>query len=121
MNNFAIILASGSSNRFGDKIPKQFIEIDGQTILEKSISAFVNNENITDIIIVTNPDYIEYTEKLLNGKFKKIRKIISGGKTRQESSFNGVFAVESKEANILIHDAARPFVDQETIDRVLKA
>ena len=37
MKNYAIILASGSSNRFGDKIPKQFMEIDGQTILEKSI------------------------------------------------------------------------------------
>ena len=116
MKNYAIILASGSSNRFGDKIPKQFIKIDGETILEKSIKAFEVNDNITDIIVITNPDYIEFTQKLLGDKFKKLRQIHVGGKTRQESSSIGVDLVDDDDANILIHDAARPFVTQKIIN-----
>jgi len=121
MKNYAIILASGSSNRFGDKIPKQFIKIEGQTILEKSIEAFEKNENITDIILITNPDYIEYTQNLVKDKFSKLRTIQAGGKTRQESSSIGVSLIEETEANVLIHDGARPFVSQEIITNCINA
>ena len=121
MKNYVIILASGSSNRFGDKIPKQFIEIEGQTILEKSIDAFEKNSNITDIILITNPDYIEYTQNLVKGKFSKLRTIHAGGKTRQESSAIGVSLIKEPNANVLIHDAARPFVSQEIITNCIKA
>jgi len=120
MKNYAIILASGSSNRFGDKVPKQFIEIDGQTILEKSVEAFEINSNITDIIVITNPNYIELSEKLLHNKFSKLRTIHSGGATRQDSSRIGVSLVNEDEANVLIHDAARPFVTQEIINNCIK-
>ncbi len=119
MKNYAVILASGSSSRFGDKIPKQFIKIDEKTILEKSVEAFEINKNITDIIIVTNPDYIDLSEKLLLNKYEKIKKIVSGGKTRQESSRIGVSLVKEDEANILIHDAARPFVTQKIINECI--
>ena len=116
MKNYAIILASGSSNRFGGNIPKQFIKLDNETILEKSIKAFEINPNITDIIVVTNPDYLEMTKELLNDKFSKLKNIITGGATRQESSYNGVFSIHDNEGNVLIHDAARPFVTQEIIN-----
>ena len=100
MKNYAIILASGSSSRFGGELPKQFIEIDGKTILEHSVNAFEINENITDIIVICNPDYIELSKELLLNKFSKIRHITTGGKTRQESSYIGVSLVEENEANI---------------------
>ena len=116
MKNYAIILASGSSSRFGGELPKQFIEIDGKTILEHSVNAFEINENITDIIVVCNPDYIELSKEILSNKFSKIRHITTGGKTRQESSYIGVSLVEEDNANILIHDGARPFVSQKIIN-----
>lgn len=116
MKNYAIILASGSSSRFGGELPKQFIEIDGKTILEHSVNAFEINENITDIIVVCNPDYIELSKEILSNKFSKIRHITTGGKTRQESSYIGVFLVEEDNANVLIHDGARPFVSQKIIN-----
>lgn len=116
MKNYAIILASGSSSRFGGELPKQFIEIDGKTILEHSVNAFEINENITDIIVVCNPDYIELSKEILNNKFSKIRHITTGGKTRQESSYIGVSLVEEDNANVLIHDGARPFVSQKIIN-----
>ena len=120
MKNYAIILASGSSIRFGGKIPKQFIKLDTETVLEKSVRAFEINPNITDIIVVTNPDYLEMTKELLGDKFSKLRKIVIGGATRQESSFNGVFSIKENEGNVLIHDAARPFVTQEIINNLLQ-
>jgi len=116
MKNYAIILASGSSSRFGGELPKQFIKIDGKTILEHSVNAFEINENITDIIVVCNPDYIELSKEILSNKFSKIRHITTGGKTRQESSYIGVSLVEEDNANVLIHDGARPFVSQKIIN-----
>ena len=79
MKNYAIVLASGSSSRFEDELPKQFAQIDDKTVLEHCILAFENNPKITDIIVVCNPDYMELSKKILNGKFQKITAIINEG------------------------------------------
>ncbi len=121
MKNYAIILASGSSNRFGDKLPKQFAKINGKTILELSVEAFEKNKNITDIIVICNPDFLDLSKEILGEKFSKIIKIASGGKTRQQSSSIGVSYVKEDDANILIHDAARPFVTQKIINDCILA
>ena len=121
MKNYAIILASGSSSRFGGDLPKQFIKINGKTILELSVEAFQKNENITDIIVVCNPFYIDLCEELLPKEtFSKVQTIITGGETRQKSSSIGVSLVKEDDAKILIHDGARPFVSQEIINNCLK-
>ena len=65
MKNYAIILASGSSNRFGDKLPKQFAKINGKTILELSVEAFEQNKNITDIIVICNPDFLDLSKNYI--------------------------------------------------------
>ena len=121
MKNYAIILASGSSSRFGDKLPKQFAKINGKTILEMSVEAFEKNQNITDIIVICNPDFEDLTKKILNKNFSKIIKITPGGKTRQESSAIGTNYVKEDDANVLIHDAARPFVTQKIINDCILA
>ena len=54
LKNYAIILASGSGNRFGEELPKQFIKIEGKTILEYSIEAFEKNQYIDKIIVVVH-------------------------------------------------------------------
>jgi len=119
MKTYAIILAAGSSKRFGEDFPKQFLKIQNKTILEYSIDAFENNENITDIIVITNPDYMNLTKEIINDKYTKIRAIKNGGKTRQESSYIAILDIQDKEANILIHDGARPFVSQEIISNCI--
>ena len=116
MKNYAIILASGSSSRFGAQLPKQFAKFNNKTVLEHSVEAFEINENITDIIVICNPDYIELSKSLLEGKYSKIKIITTGGNTRQESSYIGVSFVQENDANILIHDGARPFVSQKIIN-----
>ena len=78
MKNIAIILASGTGERFGEKIPKQFYKFEGKTILEHSIDAFENNKNIDEIILVTNPKFRDLAEEILkNNDYKKVTKLLN--------------------------------------------
>ncbi len=121
MKNFAIILASGTGERFGEKIPKQFYQFRNKTLLEYSIDAFENNSNIDEIILVTNPNFRDLTEEILaKNNYRKISKVLNGGKTRVESSYIGTSQVPN-DANVLIHDAVRAFVTQKIIDDNIEA
>jgi len=120
--NYAIILASGSGERMNLSLPKQFMELEGKTIMDYAIEAFEENNNIHEIILVTNPRYIDLTKEILSKKiYKKISKILKGGKIRRESSFIGTASIEEDDATVLIHDGARPFVSQRIINDCLEA
>ena len=121
MKNIAIILASGTGERFGENIPKQFYQFKGKTLLEHAIDAFEKNKNIDEIILVTNPKFRDLAENILNkNDYKKITKVLNGGKTRVESSYIGT-SEAPEEANVLIHDAVRAFVTQKIIDDNIEA
>lgn len=118
--NAVIILAGGKGERTGLNYPKQFYEINNQTILEMTINKFINNNLLHQILIVTNADYEKKTRNIIN-KFKnKSIDLIVGGKTRFESSYKGLKHFEKKNIDIvLIHDAARPFIDKDLIDKLI--
>ncbi len=119
--NLAIILSGGTGSRIGTDLPKQFLKIGDKSVIEYSIEAFENHNAIDQILIVSNAYYIQQTEAIINkNRYKKVQKVIQGGKTRQESSFTGVFSADSKIKNVLIHDAARPFVSSALIDRLIE-
>ena len=121
MKNIAIILASGTGERFGENIPKQFYQFEGKTILEHAIDAFEKNKNIDEIILVINPKFRDLAEEILNkNDYKKITKLLNGGKTRVESSNIGTSEAPD-DANVLIHDAVRAFVTQKIIDDNVEA
>ena len=120
MKNIALILASGIGSRCGTQIPKQFVEVNGQTILEHSFYAFENNNLIDEIIIVTNEEYLQKVEKMFEHS-KKLSKVISGGITRKDSSFNGIRVIKEMEANVLIHDGVRPLITQQIINDCIEA
>ena len=121
MKNIAIILASGTGERFGENIPKQFFKFRGKTLLEHSIDAFEQNKNINEIILVTNPKFRDLAEEILSkNNYKKITKLLNGGKTRVESSYIGTNEAPD-DANVLIHDAVRAFVTQRIIDDNIEA
>lgn len=116
VKNIALILASGTGERCGLNQPKQFFEVGGKTLLEHSIHAFESHPLISEIIVVAHPDFLSRTQQLANP-----HKVVAGGATRQESSFNGVFALnESDEVNILIHDAVRAFIDTDIISACIE-
>ena len=132
MTNIAVILAGGIGARVGGNTPKQLLPLaDGRSVLEHAVSAFEQSPHIDEVCIVMHPDYIAYAEQmLLANAWQKVRNIIPGGKERWESSVNAIRRLGDKairrdakgeEVNLLLHDAARPFVSQEIIDRVCEA
>ncbi len=121
MRVFALILAGGEGKRFRDSLPKQFVEILGKTVLERSIIPFEETGFVDEIFVVVNPSYLSLGKKILGGKnFRKIRSIVEGGKTRQESVRRGLSCMEGKEGVVLIHDAVRPFISPEKIEAVIR-
>ncbi len=122
LKNYALILASGTGTRFKTDIPKQFVEICGKTILERTIEIFEKNNAITSIILVITPEYkTQALELIKNNCYKKIVNVLSGGKTRKESSYIGISAIEENDANVFIHDCARPFLSQSILNKCIKA
>ncbi|MBR5573320.1 MAG: 2-C-methyl-D-erythritol 4-phosphate cytidylyltransferase [Paludibacteraceae bacterium] len=132
MYYIAVILAGGIGARVGGNTPKQLLPLqDGKSVLEHAVDAFEQSPHIHEICIVMHPDYIMHAEQmLLANAWQKVHHIIPGGKERWESSVNAIRLLGDKairreakgeEVNLLLHDAARPFVSQEIINRVCEA
>ena len=122
LKNYAIILASGAGIRFDNDLPKQFIKIAGKTVLEHSVEIFEHNSLIDEIIIVITPEYRTLTEEIiLRNNWTKVSKLLNGGSTRKESSYIGINSIKDKEANVIIHDCARPFLNQKIISDCISA
>ncbi len=120
--NVAIILAGGIGERFGSEIPKQFVKLAGKPVIIHTLKIFEQHPHIHEIFLVVPKEYYLYSIEMINKyDFKKIKKILIGGRTRQESSRIGVFACENNVKNVLIHDAVRPFVSADIITRVIEA
>ncbi len=121
MKNIAIILAGGTGNRLNAGIPKQFIKLAGKTILEHTLCTFQNNEQINEIAVISNKDYLHTVKDMVKANgFTKISKILHGGKERYDSTLAALNAF-SEEANLLIHDAVRPLVSGRIIHDVVEA
>lgn len=122
MKNYGIILASGIGNRYNNEIPKQFVKIAGKTVLEHTIEIFEKSDLIDAVIIVITPEYRHTAEDiLLKNHYTKCVGLLNGGATRKESSFIGVSSIRDDEANVLIHDCARPFLSQRIIKDCIEA
>lgn len=122
MKTYGIILASGTGSRYHSTLPKQFIKLAGKTILEHTIEIFEKENCIDEIHLVITPEYRTLAENiLLKNHFKKITKLLNGGKTRKESSSIGIHAIEDEEANVVIHDCARPFLSSRIIRDCIEA
>ena len=120
--NVAVILAGGSGNRFGSERPKQFLEVAGKQIIEYSIDAFENNALIDEVCIVTRADYLPEVEALVaRNRYRKVKKVISGGKERYSSSVAAIDAYPDDRTNLLFHDAVRPMVSDRVITDCIKA
>ena len=122
----AIVLSAGQGKRMGTSIQKQYIELCGKPIICYCLEAFEKSEIIDDVIMVAGAGQEDYvTEEIVNKyHFGKVRAVVSGGKERYDSVWNGLKAVrdgmageEAKEGYVYIHDGARPLVDEEIIKR----
>lgn len=119
MQYYAIIVASGSGNRMGQSLPKQFSLLDKLPMLYYSLKAFHKSKFKPQIILVLNPGHVQLWEELLEKyKIKIPHQIVSGGKERFHSVKNGLNCISSTDALVAIHDGARPLIKPETIDKI---
>ena len=120
MENVAVILAAGTGSRMGLGYPKQFALLpDGRTVLEHSVRVFASVPSSHRLIVVSHPDWMDKTREVLSSARLRAE-VIAGGERRCDSSVNALRLV-SDDDNVLIHDAARPFVSCSIIERCLSA
>lgn len=123
--NFALIFAGGTGTRMHTKTkPKQFLELNGKPIIIHTIEHFENHPNIDEIVVVCVKDWLSYLNDLIE-KFhiKKVKEVIPGGETGQESIFLGLCCIEKllnkirEKDLVLVHDGVRPLIDSKLISR----
>ncbi len=119
--NALVILAGGNGSRFGKKLPKQFIEINGKNLIHFFLR-HIDTNNFDKIVIVCRISYFKFFKKL-ESDFPLLEFIYAkAGKDRQSSSYSGLKILKSfNPKNVLIHDAARPFCSNNLIIKVLKS
>lgn len=124
--NIAIIIAGGSGHRMGQDIPKQFINVYDKPVIIYTLEGFQQHPQIDAIEVVCIDGWHDvlwaYAHQF---NISKLKWIVSGGNTGQESIRNGVFNLEGKvnpDDVIVIHDGIRPLVDESVLtDVILKA
>lgn len=115
----AVIVAAGSASRMGG-IDKVMAPLGGEPMILRTVRAFEDCETVKEIVIVTRQDLMGPIAELCSG-FTKIRSVVQGGSSRQESVKLGLL-VFSKEVRLAaVHDGARPLVSGELIDKVIRA
>ncbi|MBR4329597.1 MAG: 2-C-methyl-D-erythritol 4-phosphate cytidylyltransferase [Candidatus Riflebacteria bacterium] len=123
MSNIAIIIAGGSGNRMGQDIPKQFINVYDKPILIYTLESFQNHPQIDTIEVVCLDGWHEILKAYARQfNITKLKWVVSGGTTGQESIRNGVFNLEdecSDDDIIVIHDGIRPLVDESVLSDVI--
>ena len=118
MHVTAIIAAAGEGRRLGAAVPKQLLEIEGQSILERSVTAFTSHQRISDVIVVLPPSLAAAPPDWMAADTIRV---VAGGSRRQDSVANAFDRVLPESDVILVHDAARPFVSSDLISRSIDA
>ncbi|NXC51259.1 ISPD cytidylyltransferase, partial [Penelope pileata] len=126
----AVLPAGGSGERLGGATPKQFCTVQGRPLVSHTVRAVERVSWISDIVVVVSPENIETMKSIIEKYGHKRVTIAKGGKTRHRSIFNGlkVFAENGfsnhllqKPEVVIIHDAVRPFVEEDILLKVVMA
>jgi 2-C-methyl-D-erythritol 4-phosphate cytidylyltransferase len=117
----AILPAAGMGTRMGAETPKQFLELEGASIVMLSLRRIASCDLVTDIIVATRGDGITKLEEQIRSEtFKQTVRVLRGGDSRQESVARALEQVSEDSELVLVHDAVRPFVTREQITRVIE-
>ena len=125
MNN-ALIFAGGSGTRMNSRArPKQFLQFYGKELIIHTLENFQNHPEIDSIVVVCIEDWIPCLNKLLEKyQIDKVRSVVSGGTTGQESIYKGLCAINDyapADSVVLVHDGVRPFVNEQLISDCIKS
>lgn len=120
MHVVAILAAGGRGLRLGGDTPKQFLAIGGRAVLDRSVGAFVDHARVHEVVVALPSDVLAHPPAYLRDRGKPVL-LVAGGERRQDSVANAFAVVADRADVIVIHDAARPFVDAAVIDRAIDA
>ena len=134
MRMVAVVLGGGVGQRLGAGLPKQLLTLGGTTLIERCVAAFEAAPGVDEILVVMARGYTGQVEALLGSRYRKVAAVIEGGLTRPESTRVALSAIATGESDdallppggttppsppedpgVLLHDAARPLVDQRII------
>jgi len=116
-----VVLAAGAGKRAGTRIPKQFVQLPGGTLLDHALLRIASHPRVASVVVVVPPGRVRSLSGL-PGKHPKVSAVVAGGARRQDSVRKGVEALKAGPRDIvLIHDAARPLVPSHVIDAVIDA
>jgi 2-C-methyl-D-erythritol 4-phosphate cytidylyltransferase len=119
--NVAIIVAGGKGTRFGGNRPKQFLEINGTSIIVHTLRQFEHAQEIDAVVVVVPAEEVNaFRSAVEESNLKKVLQVVAGGETRAQSVKCGLASIEATEV-IAVHDAVRPLVTPEEIDQVVLA
>ena len=127
MRTVAVVLGGGVGQRLGAGMPKQLLTLGGKTLVERCVAAFDQAPGIDEVLVVMARGYTEQVKAMLAGTgYRKVTAVIEGGVTRPESTRAALAAIAAghqgataggplADCGVLLHDAARPLVDQRII------
>jgi len=130
MRTVAVVLGGGTGQRIGAALPKQLLRLGGRTLIEHCVAAFEQAPGVDEILVVMAAQYVEQVADLLaSGGFAKVSGVIAGGVRRSDSTRAALAAIaggvpgasemqggsDLADCGVLLHDAARPLVDQRII------
>ncbi len=118
----AVIVAAGSGSRMGTDCPKQFLTVFDKPIIAYTLQKFCDCDYVDSIVLVTQSDYIPLCRRICaNYGFDKVKVITEGGATRRESVSNGLSQLADDCEFVMIHDGARPLIDEDTLEKCADA
>jgi 2-C-methyl-D-erythritol 4-phosphate cytidylyltransferase len=119
MRMVAVVLGGGVGQRLGAGMPKQLLTLGGMTLIERCVAAFEAAPGVDEILVVMARGYTGQVEALLADRYRKVTAVIEGGQTRPDSTRVALAAIAAggppDDCGVLLHDAARPLVDQRII------
>jgi ribitol-5-phosphate 2-dehydrogenase (NADP+) / D-ribitol-5-phosphate cytidylyltransferase len=117
----AIVLAAGGGERFGGDTPKQFLRLAGEQVLRRSIRSLAD-AGLDQLVVVAHPNWTAETQAVVDAAELTVpTKVIAGGRTRNESTRNGLDGLDAADDDVvLVHDAVRPLLPPEVVRRALE-
>ncbi|MCX5697763.1 MAG: 2-C-methyl-D-erythritol 4-phosphate cytidylyltransferase [Candidatus Omnitrophica bacterium] len=116
-----IVLAAGKGARFRSRIPKPLLEVERRPIIIRCLGILSLNPSIKEIIVVANPSNRDgIKDRIHRYHIDKVKGVVLGGRERKDSVVCGLKAISADAEFVLIHDAARPFIDKRLVASVIR-
>lgn len=121
MKPVAVVASAGAGKRLNKKIAKPLVNLNGKPILIHTLENLSKSGLIQEIVVAVNRANLNIIRKKIRQfGLKKVKKVVSGGKTRAKSVLNGIMAVKEDCDLVVIHDGARPFVSKALINKAIE-